>query len=335
MGSKSSSAPAPDPRLVEAQIRSMGIQDEAIQKVLANSEAMMPLQKEQMQFALDTSKAAYDQSQQDRTWMMGRRNQLSGLQDQMVTDAKSFNEGERGEELAGEAAADVTSGFTAARGQSMRALARQGVTPGSGRAMAMDQNLQTAQALALAGGKNSARAAARTEGRALTDRATNALAGYPSMSMAATGQGAGFGSNGLGIANTGLAGMNSGLGMGSSMAGQMGGNATSMFGAQANYKTAQDRLAADNDPLQTMLGAAAGAGGSALGKAIFSDRRLKTDIKRVGKTKDGLPIYTYRYKEGGPVQMGVMADEVEDVTPKAVIKGGAGNGFDAVDYSQL
>lgn len=334
MGSKSSSAPAPDPRLVEAQIRSMGIQDEAIQKVLANSEAMMPLQKEQMQFALDTSKAAYDQSQQDRTWMMGRRNQLSGLQDQLVTDAKSFNEGERGEELAGEAAADVTSGFTAARGQSMRALARQGVTPGSGRAMAMDQNLQTAQALALAGGKNSARAAARTEGRALTDRATNALAGYPSMSMTATGQGAGFGANGLSIANTGLSGMNSGYGMGSQMAGQMGSNATSMWGSQANYKLGSDRLKADNDPFKTMLGAATAVGTNwALGKV--SDRRLKTDIKRVGKTKDGLPIYTYRYKEGGPVQMGVMADEVEDVTPKAVIKGGAGNGFDAVDYSQL
>lgn len=260
MGSKSSSAPAPDPRLVEAQIRSMGIQDEAIQKVLANSEAMMPLQKEQMQFALDTSKAAYDQSQQDRTWMMGRRNQLSGLQDQLVTDAKSFNEGERGEELAGEAAADVTSGFTAARGQSMRALARQGVTPGSGRAMAMDQNLQTAQALALAGGKNSARAAARTEGRALTDRATNALAGYPSMTMTATGQGAGFGANGLSIANTGLSGMNSGYGMGSQMAGQMGSNATSMWGSQANYKLGSDRLKADNDPFKTILGAATGVG---------------------------------------------------------------------------
>lgn len=70
-------------------------------------------------------------------------------------------------------------------------------------------------------------------------------------------------------------------------------------------------------------------------RATTSDRRLKTDIKPIGMFDDGLKIYSYRYKSGGPVQIGVMADEVAVLRPQAYIKGGAGDGFDAVDYSKL
>lgn len=60
-----------------------------------------------------------------------------------------------------------------------------------------------------------------------------------------------------------------------------------------------------------------GAGAGAL-LGLLSDRRAKTDIKKVGKTDDGLNVYTYRYKFGGPVHMGVMAQEVEKKIPDAV-----------------
>jgi hypothetical protein len=66
-----------------------------------------------------------------------------------------------------------------------------------------------------------------------------------------------------------------------------------------------------------------------------SDRRLKTDIEPVGRMDNGLTVYRYRYKAGGPVHIGVMADEVEKIRPDAYIKGGAGGGFDAVNYSKL
>ena len=66
-----------------------------------------------------------------------------------------------------------------------------------------------------------------------------------------------------------------------------------------------------------------------------SDRRLKTDIKVLGMFDDGLKLYSYRYRSGGPMQIGVMADEVAVLRPQAYIKGGAGDGFDAVDYSKL
>lgn len=79
----------------------------------------------------------------------------------------------------------------------------------------------------------------------------------------------------------------------------------------------------------TGLGSLASAGAS-----LFSDERIKTDIKKVGQTDDGLPVYTYRYKNdpSGAVHMGVMAQDVEKETPEAVKKVG---GIRAVDYSRV
>ena len=77
------------------------------------------------------------------------------------------------------------------------------------------------------------------------------------------------------------------------------------------------------------------AGDSNSDGSIGSDRRLKTDIEPVGRMDNGLTVYRYRYKAGGPVHIGVMADEVEKIRPDAYVKGGAGGGFDAVNYSKL
>ena len=102
------------------------------------------------------------------------------------------------------------------------------MNPNSGMALALGNQNSTQQAMAQAGASNKVRQAARAEGYALTDRASNALSGYPAMGMAATGAGAGFGASGLGIANNGLAGMNGGQSAMGSMAGNMGQNASGM-----------------------------------------------------------------------------------------------------------
>jgi hypothetical protein len=68
------------------------------------------------------------------------------------------------------------------------------------------------------------------------------------------------------------------------------------------------------------------------GAAMMSDRRLKTNIKPVGKTDGGLTVYTYNYIWGGPTQMGVMAQDVEKQDPSAVVEI---DGFKAVDYSKV
>lgn len=332
MGSKASDAPAPDPRLVEAQLKSMGIQDDAIQRIVANSERLLPMQEEAMRFGLDTSRAAYDQSQDDRAWMLGRRGQLSGMQDQLIDDARSFNTEDRRDELAGEAVGDVRQAFDQGRQMQQRGLTRMGVNPNDGRFAAMSNQMQMGEALAQSTAANKVRQAARMEGYALTDRATNALSGYPAMGMQATSAGAGYGGLGLDTANKGLAGMNSGFGAGATAAGQMGSNATNMWGAQANYKNQQDNLAASNDPFGTVLGAA--AGGWASGGFKFSDRRLKENITLVGRDeRTGLNLYEFNYINGANRFRGVMADEVEANFPHAVFE--MPDGFKAVNYEVI
>jgi len=67
--------------------------------------------------------------------------------------------------------------------------------------------------------------------------------------------------------------------------------------------------------------------------SLFSDRRLKHDIKEIGKTHNGLPIYTFKYKgdDAQQTHVGFMADEVERKHPEAV---GQSQGYKTVDYSQ-
>lgn len=64
-----------------------------------------------------------------------------------------------------------------------------------------------------------------------------------------------------------------------------------------------------------------------------SDRRLKTDIQQIGITHNALPLYRYRYRGEDAVYEGVMAQDVLQHTPSAVVLGS--DGFYAVDYSAL
>ena len=79
------------------------------------------------------------------------------------------------------------------------------------------------------------------------------------------------------------------------------------------------------------MGGLFGLGSSLL--SLWSDRRLKRDIKKIGTLPSGLNVYSYRYVWGGPEQQGVMADEVRAVIPHAVIEDASG--FLKVDYSQV
>jgi hypothetical protein len=72
--------------------------------------------------------------------------------------------------------------------------------------------------------------------------------------------------------------------------------------------------------------------GTAASAAKFSDRRLKTDIKRVGTLDNGLPVYTFRYHGLPQVHMGLMAQDVEEVHPDAVVE--HESGFKMVNYAQ-
>ena len=66
---------------------------------------------------------------------------------------------------------------------------------------------------------------------------------------------------------------------------------------------------------------------------VVSDRRLKTDIKRIATSPSGLPIYSFRYVSGGPTYVGVIAQDVLKVRPAAVRVGPSG--YMTVDYDMI
>lgn len=70
----------------------------------------------------------------------------------------------------------------------------------------------------------------------------------------------------------------------------------------------------------------------AAGVYKYSDRRLKKDIKKIGKTNDGQNLYSYKYRGSDEPQIGLMAQEVEKRDPSAVIT--TPSGFKAVNYDK-
>jgi hypothetical protein len=66
---------------------------------------------------------------------------------------------------------------------------------------------------------------------------------------------------------------------------------------------------------------------------LNSDIRLKRDIYVVGATPDGLKLYSFRYNGDEETFVGVMAQDVLEVMPEAVVT--RADGFYAVDYAML
>jgi hypothetical protein len=75
----------------------------------------------------------------------------------------------------------------------------------------------------------------------------------------------------------------------------------------ANLQNAQNQ--------QSQLWSGVGALGNLF---MLSDETTKEDIKPVGELYDGQQVYSYRYKDDPTPQIGLMAQEVEEVAPEAV-----------------
>lgn len=91
---------------------------------------------------------------------------------------------------------------------------------------------------------------------------------------------------------------------------------------------------AANQQNQAMMGGLFGLGGAGISAAVpfmFSDARLKRDIIKTG-TWRGFGKYLFRYLWSDAVYEGVMAQEVEQIRPDAVVEIG---GFKAVNYAVL
>ena len=87
------------------------------------------------------------------------------------------------------------------------------------------------------------------------------------------------------------------------------------------YKIQQDQQSA----MMSGLFKTAGTVGAAM---MMSDRKVKSDIARVGTLDDGTAVYRYRIGDG-PFQIGLMAQDVQTYAPDAVAEHG---GILMVDY---
>lgn len=91
------------------------------------------------------------------------------------------------------------------------------------------------------------------------------------------------------------------------------------------YNAQMQQASAQNGLFGSVLGGIGGLFG-------LSDERAKENIRMVGETFDGLPVYVFNYIGDEETRMGVMAQEVEDAKPEAVVEV---NGVKYVDYSQV
>ena len=132
----------------------------------------------------------------------------------------------------------------------------------------------------------------------------------------------------LGAANARASGY---MGMANSLSGALGQYLN--YGQNQNL---MNMLQANNAGMQYAPGAGGGFTYGAqlpyVGPQMPSDRRLKTNVRKIDTRADGLNVYEFNYVWGGPKQIGLMAQEVREVYPDAVSER---DGYLLVDYGKV
>lgn len=109
--------------------------------------------------------------------------------------------------------------------------------------------------------------------------------------------------------------------------------------AQMGYNAQMGDFNAKNAAQANFNSGLMGLGGTLGAAALMSDIRTKENIKAIGWLPNGLPVYEYEYKpewkdEAGHGKfVGVMAHEVEQIQPEAVIT--RPDGYKMVNYGAL
>ena len=238
----------------------------------------------------------------------------------LVKQAQEFDTEAYRQQLAARAMADAAQAFKTSQGAVTRDLSRRGVSPGSGNALAMQNQNALAMASMQAGGATSARQQAEQMGWARKMDVTGLGRGLAGASTAAysgaTGAGQAAGGTMMSAGNQYMQGLS---------------NAGNTLGTIVNSQTSAYNAGMNQaDPFAQIVGM--GVGGY---MSKFSDRRLKENIDLVGRDeRTGLNLYEFEYKNGsGRRYVGVMADEVEKYMPQAVYT--TPDGYKAVNYHML
>lgn len=342
-GKGGGSAPAPDPNIGRAQ-REMA----AISREYLNSwkTEVWPALKEQSlkqearadeQFELD--RALQDMQIKSAKESMERYEKYGyPLQEKIFEEAEKAGGAEDQEKQAALALGDVRS----ATQREARNLALQqqsfGIDPSSGRYQGMMRASGVDSAAMEAAAANRARTAAEQLGWAKRMDATALAQGQfgnqaTSTGLALTAGNQALMSGQIPVQNIGAMGSsmnqaNMGAMQGWNQVGQLG---VDKYKADVQAYSAKQQADA---AFAAGIGQAVGTAGAMYAK---SDRRLKTDIKRLGTLeKWDIGVYSFKYVDslkdeyGDKTYVGVMADEVEQVLPEAVIT--MADGYKAVNY---
>lgn len=270
--------------------------------------------------ATSMADAQQEQMRQARDYYAYQTETFRPVERGLVQQAQEFDTEAYRQQLAAKAMADAARAFQGSQGVMMREAARRGVNPASGAFGAASNANAMGLAAMQAGAANQARQQAEQLGwarkldvvglgRGLAGASTAAYSG-------ATGAGQAAGGTMMSAGNQYMQGLQQGAGtLGSIASGQ-----ASMYNAAMQQ----------SDPIMGLIGTGIGAYG-----AFKSDRRLKENIELVGRDERSmLPLYEFEYKGGtGRRFLGVMADDVEKVYPKAVYT--MPDGYKAVNYHML
>jgi hypothetical protein len=124
--------------------------------------------------------------------------------EQSINESRDWDNAANIQAARGRATADVQSAFSNADAQSNRNLNRMGISPNSGKMLAMNQQNAVMKATALAGASNNAGENRRMQGVQMRQQASNLAQGFPAQSMGQAGQAGQFGSSAAGIGGQGL-----------------------------------------------------------------------------------------------------------------------------------
>lgn len=242
-----------------------------------------------------------------------------------------YSEPAEAERQASAALGDMRTAEEGQQGAMFRSLAARGINPSSPGVTSTLGSMAVGNAAAEAGAMNRARNVARTMGMTLTGDAANFGRGGQSSVLAFSQAASGNAQGSFGVANGALGGANGSAGV--PLAGYN--TAISGYGSNmSNYTklgTTDMQLQAQSDAaFGQAVGQIAGLAGTAM---MMSDVRLKRNIKKIGQHSNGLGLYEFDYKWGGPRQVGVMADEVEQLFPDAVAV--SPGGYKMVNYRMV
>jgi hypothetical protein len=233
------------------------------------------------------------------------------------------------QEASDKAIADSRVGYTNALNMAVRQGLRYGASP--------------AKIAAAAGGLGTQQATASlAAGNAASDKVKNTLyakkmdvaglmKGLPGASQAAYGLTIGAGNSAVNNTMAPSQAYMGGIAQGNSTIQNGMGQKISGLGniLQAQTSVYNNSQQSDSGGLFGMLGQ---IGGSAASSWITSDRRLKTNIHKIGTHASGLNLYSFDYVWGESAT-GVMADEVMKIKPHAVRN--RGDGYMEVNYGAL